>query len=110
MVKNETVPFRNKADGWWGLRKIIAERKPFKNSTDSFRGAVGPAWWIGRLPELWRKSATDESVDYTIYSYSTPIAWHNSETGEWVSPPIKYSVTTSGHQGIVWAALSQLNK
>ena len=39
--------------------------------------------------------------DYRVYSYTTLIATHNSDTGErWVSP-IRYSVTTSRQQNII---------
>lgn len=38
----------------------------------------------------------------TVYSYATPIAWYDSEFGVWVKPDVKYSITTSKHQGYLW--------
>lgn len=41
------------------------------------------------------------STQYTIFSYSTPIAEIDTLTGKvWVNPR-KYSVTTSKHQNII---------
>jgi hypothetical protein len=37
-------------------------------------------------------------IDYVVYSYATPIAWHNSKTG-WHIVNQKFSVTTTKHQG-----------
>ncbi|WP_460791325.1 hypothetical protein [Nocardioides maradonensis] len=63
-------------------------------------------------------------ASFVIRSYATPIAWwatrpHDTmapedvvpflETGEfgmWVVPAVKYSVTTTQHQGLVTGALS----
>jgi hypothetical protein len=39
-----------------------------------------------------------------VYSYGTPIAWHTN-TG-WFIPDLKYSVTTSKHQGYVRRAIA----
>lgn len=49
----------------------------------------------------------DGDVDYVVYSYATPMAWH-SQTDGWVMPDAKYSVTTSKFQGTLAAALSVL--
>lgn len=62
--------------------------------------------------------------DYAVYSYDTPIALHvnvprdlsdNDEVerwlahlpidGYWLMPQVKYSITTTGHQSLVHAAL-----
>ena len=54
----------------------------------------------GRLPTAWRDlfyAAEDEGrLEYIVYSYWTPIAWHTKDEG-WVVPPVKYSPTTSKH-------------
>jgi hypothetical protein len=44
---------------------------------------------------------------YLIRSYNTPIAWLDAR-GEWTIPDVKYSVTTSRHQGKIRTAISQL--
>lgn len=105
--------FRNKKDGWWKLRDLIAEGKGFHNSTGSFRG--GDIFsGKGRLSEDWWTELRDQITDYVIYSYNTPIAWHVCKTAEgrtvdfWVQPGEHYSTTTTGHQNLVKVALSQL--
>lgn len=39
-----------------------------------------------------------EDLDYVVYSYATPIAWHTTSTG-WYRVKAKFSMTTSHHQG-----------
>ena len=58
----------------------------------------------------------DSVVNYVIYSYNTPIAyrrvadWNRDGTAnyEWIVPDVRYSVTTTKHQGKVRTALSQI--
>lgn len=88
-VKNEIAELSNTGQAW-------------KNSTKSFRGETGHAsnWTgFGSLPTEFHESAG--SATYTIYSYATPIAWLTSE-GEWVQPAVRYSLTTSNHQGALY--------
>jgi len=68
------------------------------------------AYGTGRLPADWRNTFTARNgvIDYVIYSYQTPIAWHDKESG-WIVPDESYSVTTSRHQGTVRAALTYLD-
>jgi hypothetical protein len=44
------------------------------------------------------RSGVDMPV-YVIFSYSTPIAWKYAGQ-QWCAPPVKYSITTSGHQSL----------
>jgi hypothetical protein len=85
----------------------IANREDFVNSTGSFRGEVvnGAPFWTGRLPDGWVDWLRGaKGVDYIVYSYATPIAWH-SEDG-WTVPNVKYSMTTSTkHQPNVRSAV-----
>lgn len=46
-----------------------------------------------------------DDVDYVVFSYSTPIAWHLRSTDAWIIPNVKYSATTSTHQSVVRQAL-----
>lgn len=72
----------------------------------------------GQLPNksltasaLWR--ADQGVIDYVVYSYRTPIAWHvTAPTGvrEWIYPDVRYSRTTSGHQNKIRAALRLLTE
>lgn len=79
----------------------IADRELFKGS--NLRGV---AWHegTGYLPEDYRgafNGAWDFGyISYIVYSYGTPIAWHDMNQG-WVIPPVKYSRTTSRHQSTV---------
>lgn len=60
----------------------------------------------GILPEPWASDyhETLSQIDYVIYSYATPIAWHVRGEG-WAYPDVRYSSTTTGHQSTVRSAL-----
>lgn len=68
----------------------------------NFRGGPNEGT-TGQLPTEWRERFyTDaDEVDYVVYSYATPIAWH-TVFGQWVIPPVKYSMSTSHHQSALW--------
>ena len=57
---------------------------------------------FGSLPAAWHDSAA--SACYLVFSYETPIAWYVPDTG-WVMPEVRYSQTTSVHQGRVRHAI-----
>ena len=42
---------------------------------------------------------------YVVYSYRTPIAWHNNH-GAWYLVSQKFSVTTSKHQNLIKRAIA----
>lgn len=73
-----------------------------------YPGTHNPYPMTGALADKYLDSVM--SADYVVYSYTTPIAWHingGSESGDWwVVPDVKYSTTTTKHQGIVNVALS----
>jgi len=82
----------------------IAAREDFSNAGKTFSGknhTNHTAAYFGQLPSnFW--PALDAALDagtYVIYSYRTPIAWTTADG--WVMPAVKYSATTSQHQGIV---------
>lgn len=54
-----------------------------------------------------RPGAEDADVLYVVFSYATPIAWFTAADG-WVVPDVKYSVTTSKHQGVVRRAVLEV--
>lgn len=66
------------------------------------RQPVNPS--MGRLPDepvhLYRADEQGERIEYLVSSYGTPIGWATG-TGRVVIPSIRYSTTTSRHQGIV---------
>jgi hypothetical protein len=53
----------------------------------------------------WTNTLFEESpmIDYVVFSYGTPIAWH-SRNG-WTTPDVRYSVSTSKHQGRIFTAV-----
>ncbi len=54
----------------------------------------------GVLPAEWRELYRASRIDFVVWSYVTPIAWRLAD-GTWIVPAVRYSVTTSKHQGIV---------
>jgi len=85
----------------------IAKREAFKGN--SMKGDT-PSTLTGQLPRTWRDLYLDDlarGMDYVVWSYSTPIAWHSPRFG-WVVPNVKYSVTTTIQQGVVRTALADV--
>jgi hypothetical protein len=58
----------------------------------------------GVLPHAFahefNRAADAGIISYVVYSYATPIAWV-LKNGEVIVPAVRYSVTTSRHQGVV---------
>lgn len=90
------------------LRGESAMTKNGNMSTDAYR--VGfthyGAPYVGSLSRVWRDilnaAFSAGRISQVIYSYSTPIAWHDSQYG-WIIPRETYSVTTSAkHQTHLW--------
>lgn len=80
--------------------QCVRDGKPFRNHSGSLSGepvAPGERVHPGEMPResYWLEQLED--ADYVIRSYSTPIAWR--VRGRWVQPEVRYSVTTSKHQG-----------
>lgn len=84
-------------------RRMWDARRPFVTS-----GAMHGDWMrvgstTGRLPDEYRRQLWDDFKRFgphgvfVVWSYGTPIAWRtpNGDT----FPAVKYSVTTSRHQG-----------
>lgn len=91
---------------WRNLLEIlVGEPREFNPDSATLRGRFTTSVVLGRLPDEY--STLAGHADYVIYSYSTPIAWRDSDDGKWYFPHVKYSVTTSKQQGRVLAALSQ---
>ena len=83
--------------------EFIKARETFNGSNMS--GRKSPTGDVGRLPGAWRDVYyhTVNDIDYIVYSYSTPIAWHTND-GLWFVPGITYSATTSRHQSYALSA------
>lgn len=85
--------------------EALMDREPF--TTHGALSAIsGHVWSTSRLPEPWATmyAVSAGDITYTVLSYLTPIAWVLDD-GTVVIPPVKYSITTSGHQSTVRHAL-----
>lgn len=81
------------------LRGEDAQTTTGNMSTDSYRvGFSRFTPYVGYLPKPWRHVLSEAfnagRISQVIYSYSTPIAWHDSRYG-WIVPDVSYSPTTS---------------
>lgn len=88
----------------------IATRQQFQASALSGvnvneQGLLGA---FGRLDaeEFAKFKQEEASVDYIVYSYDTPIAWHSANG--WYVVAQKFSVTTSKHTNQVRRAVSDI--
>lgn len=85
---------------------LIARAIPFTGS--NFYGVKGSAshqssarWYLsGAALERFAKDQDAGKIVYSVWSYATPIGWLVEGEG-WVIPPVRYSSTTSRHQGYV---------
>jgi hypothetical protein len=88
----------------------IATRQEFTASALSGVNvnAQGLSGAFGRLDaqEFARIKQDETRIDYAVYSYGTPIAWH-IDGGEWYVVEQKFSVTTSKHQNYVRRAVAE---
>lgn len=91
----------------------LNERRAFA-TRGALRGVLrpesdDPGYLTHRAPNaaaLWR--ADLPKIDYVVYSYSTPIAYHVASPtfNEWIFPCVGYSRTTDKHQSKIKAALT----
>lgn len=90
--------------GSWAARAALARRETF--TTYGALSATGPERlsWGHRLPADWAELYEDDydRITYVVWSYSTPIAWVLSD-GRVVKVAHKWSVTTTRHQGMLYA-------
>ncbi len=100
---------RGPEDEWrrvGGPMGLLRTRTPFANTRGSFtasdnRHCDGP---YGQLPGPFIDQIADRTWQYMVWSYATPIAGVDMAGELWI-PSIKYSVTTSQHQGVCRAWL-----
>ena len=75
--------------------------EPFTTS-GALAGTDNPDSYTGRMPseyaDDYRAAYLAGDIVYVVTSYATPIGWV-LKNGERVKPPVKYSVTTTKHQG-----------
>lgn len=102
---------------WLELRDVLAEHKPFQNSTGNFRGEPWDKPWMPsitnsrqspdecqRFERHWRTS----ELTYIVWSYNTPVAWRTGR-GEWFVTETNYSKTTARHLGKLRTAIAALS-
>jgi hypothetical protein len=98
---------------WQDFRDVITAFESFTISSGAFHGnpvLLGEGVYIhmGQMPNDERDNfrAIGAEIDYVIYSYVTPIAWHVSGAG-WFRTAAGHSNTTKRHMGqlcgIPWA-------
>ena len=108
IASNPTIRTNQRTD----LAPIILAGIPFRNSTASLIGErtsgnrldILHSWLDDEARAAFYADADADSIDYVVWSYGTPIAWHHEDG--WTMPEKRYSVTTSKHQGQVRRALS----
>lgn len=87
----------------------IATRQEFKASALSGVNVneQGLSGAFGRLDaqEFAQIKQDETRIDYAVYSYGTPIAWHTLEG--WYVVEQKFSVTTSKHQNYIRRAIAE---
>jgi len=79
------------------------DRKPFE-TYGALKGVSGKYYTSGKMPSAFAdvyNALRDDAVAYTVVSYDTPIAYVLTDGLE-IKPPVKYSVTTSKHQGKIY--------
>lgn len=97
---------KNRTD-FYGLAERLKNFTEWRMGSMHSEGPRMPGYWTeGILPQEYRASCAQ--ADYVVYSYNTPIAWHRRGDygGDWVMPDVKYSRTTTVHQGKIAVALS----
>ena len=97
----------------WTTREALMDREPF-DTYGALSAVSGYVLYTGQLPEPWATQYRNsrDHITYTVMSYQTPIAWVLDDgtvviprelSGRNQGQPVKYSRTTSGHQGLLYA-------
>lgn len=96
--KNSTEP------GTWD--QVIGERLDFNANNMSGRRVNGARLSdCGELPYEYARELVSTDVDYIVFSWSTPIMWHDATTDKWRFPRVSYSQSTSRHQRVAEFAI-----
>jgi len=69
-----------------------------------------PNYYGGQLPREHLDAliaAHKAGTVYVVFSYETPIAWYSEHNNTWTIPNVKYSITTTQHQGQVYLGASR---
>ena len=90
---------------WWDFVEVLENRETFKTGGALEGRPTNGRWDSGRLPMVYADEFAE--ADYAVFSYATPIAYHHPTLG-WVFPDVRYSLTTSKHQGVIRTALGKV--
>jgi hypothetical protein len=87
------------------FRDTVRNREEF--TAGNVSGHSYAFYGFGYLPDEFKNAfaADANQIDYVVYSYRTPIAWHTTD-GRWTIPAVRYSASTSRQQNAVRRALS----
>lgn len=92
----------------WQAREALSERRPYTTG-GAMRATTGPApdhngGWLREKDSVWFAAWIMDraTARYVVWSYDTPIAWVTGG-GNLVQPPVTYSLTTTKHQGLLYA-------
>lgn len=94
----------------WQARECLMDREAFDThgalmaTSHDLNHPAPELPYSNRLPEEWRRryAADQHRITYIVWSYCTPIAWV-VDCVEVVTVDHKWSVTTSKHQGMLYA-------
>lgn len=111
--------YRSNSDGWWELRNLLRDGKPWHNTTRKFRGELWDKH-SAQVPHGGRMSQADRNdminvsklygIDYVVYSYATPVAYRDGR-GIWHMPDAGYSMATkTKHLSNLRPAIAELQK
>lgn len=88
--------------GHAAIRRGVRLLQPFRQGNVS--GTDSAFYETGIMPAVWRNvynaDRAGNNISYAIRSYDTPIAWRLND-GTWITPDVKYSVSTTNHQNVV---------
>jgi len=105
-----------KPTDFYTLAKWLENLEPFTNGSKTFRGEANPYisgyGWLNNSPDdlaRLREAYVNGHVDYVVYSYNTPIVWHDKQDG-WIDPGHSYSHTTAQHYGPTITAIGVLDR
>lgn len=80
---------------------LIHDRKDWKAtnmSGENVKPGTHKSAGLLNGPDRDKFFATTYMIDYIVYSFATPIAWHYTD-GTWYKVSQRWGVTTSKHQG-----------
>lgn len=100
---------------WFTVERWLIKGEAFSNSTKTFYGMplkldTAQFQVQGRLDGAMLRRLRDMAprVDYMVYSYGTPIAWHTAEDG-WTVHGDVYSQTTTQHSRVIELAVHDMS-